>query len=165
MAKQRNYKTNFDTETEVFSKEFTDGTKIEVDVSKLPEVSRLHVLGYGITQIMNDCHSGESDLGEIIRISSNKAEDLQNGIVRARRGEGLGLGVNIEVLTKALAAVQFKGNEEQASEALSKFIPDEDDDEEVVKKKKAKLRAIRNAGVVKAKIDELQGKTLDKLLG
>jgi hypothetical protein len=164
MARERKYKTAFDVSTEIFTKSFVDGTELAVDISKLPEVSKLHIIGYGITQLMNDTHSGESDIGEIIKLSQQKAEDLANGVIRRRAGEGLGLGVNLEILTRAVAAVQFAGDEAKATEVLAKFIPSEDDDEETTKGKKARLRGIRNAGVIKAKIDELQGKNLGDLL-
>jgi hypothetical protein len=162
---ERNYKTDFNTETGIFTKTFKDDKGVlTVDVNALPDISRQYIMGYGITQILNDCHSQEKVLDDIIRISQNKAEDLMAGIIRRRAGEGLGLGVNLEILTQAVANTQLDGDLEKAKEALAKFIPGEDDDEETAKKKKSRLRAIRNFGEVRAEIDKLSGKKFEDLL-
>lgn len=165
MPRERKYTTAWDAETEIFEKRFVDGTKLEVDVSKLPEVSRQFVLGYGITQIMNDRHSGETEVAEIIKISQQTAEDLMNGVLR-RRAAGTGIGVNLDLLCKALANAEAEiESPEQARELLSKFLPEDDDDEDTIKQKKARIRAIKNYGPVKAEMDRLQGKVNPLLAG
>lgn len=162
---ERNYKTHWDDENYRFVKEFKDGAKLEVVVNDLPQAAQDYLLGYGITQVMNDCHAGAKDLDEIKRLSEQKANDLQEGVIR-RRSAGLGIGVDIEKLTKALANVKFDGDAEKAKSALAEFVPDEEaDDEDTVKAKKARLRAIRNFGAIKMELDRLEGKTIDNLLG
>lgn len=163
---KRNYETHFDPETRVFTKKFNDEneTTIRIDLNELPENAQRHVEGYGITQLENDCHAGEKSIPAMIEASRQKAEDLANGILR-RRSSGLGFGVNLEQLTQALANVQFGGDQDQAKAALAQFVPnEEEDDEELVKQKKARLRAIRNTGKVKAEIDRLNGKAPEDLL-
>lgn len=159
---ERNYTTTY--ENDVLVKEFKDGTKVEVGYNDLPEASQVHVRRYGLTQLLNDCHAGAKTLEEMIKASVQKAEDLAQGVIR-RRAAGLGLGVDLEKLTQALANVKFKGDLDKAKASLEPFIPDDEaDDEDTVKNKKARLRAIRNFGAIKMELDRLEGKSLDKML-
>ncbi len=161
---ERNYTTNWDAASQTFTKTFKNGEKLEVNVSAMPEVSKHYLMGYGITQRMNDSHSGEKDLDEIIRISKKTSDDLMNGVIRAARTGGI--GVNFELLCQAVANAEpeLGGSVEKAKELLSKLLPADDDDEDTEKEKKAKLRAVRNYGPVKAELDKLQGKTLAGIL-
>lgn len=163
---KRNYETHYDPETRVFTKKFNDEneTTITVNVGELPQNSQSYIEGYGITQIENDCHAGAKSIEEMIAASRQKADDLSQGVIR-RRSAGLGIGVDLEKLTQALANTNFSGNVDQAREALAPFVPNEDeDDEELVKQKKARLRAIRNMGEIKVEIDRINGKSTSSLL-
>ena len=160
MAREKRYSTNFDNESMVLTKELTDGRVVSVAFNDLPEVSKQYIIGYGLTQTINDCHSGEKDLDEIFRLSELKVKDLQNGDLRRR--SGLGLGVDFDLLCEAVARATPKLKDAAAAkEILSQFVPSEDDDEDTIKAKKAKIRQISSQGAVKMHLDELRGKSVD----
>jgi len=164
MARNASYSTSFNDETLTFTKEFIGGRSVVVSFDDLPQKSQNHVIAYGLRQLHNDCHSGEKDIEEIFRLTSLKASDLMEGVIRQRAGAGV--GVDIGLLAQALAAVSEKiETVEQAEEILAAMLPDtEVDDDDTIKAKKAKIRQIANVGAVKAKLDELRGKTVDDVL-
>lgn len=162
----KKYDTEFDVSSYTLTKKFKDaeGTTVQISVKDLPENARDYVVEYGIRQIMNDCHASDKTIEEAIASTKQKAEDLQNGVIRRGGGGGLGLGVNLEQLTQALANVLFGGDLDQAKAKLEPFVPTEDDDEDTTKAKKARLRKIRGMGEIKMEIDRLAGKSTASLL-
>lgn len=164
MAREKRYSTDFNDESLTLTKELTDGRTVRVSFNDLPAVSQKHIIGYGLTQLLNDCHSGETELDEIFRLSELKAKDLLAGDLRRR--SGLGLGVDFDLLCEAVARASDKiADAEAAKQILSQFIPGEDDDEDTIKQKKAKIRQIANQGSVKVHLDELRGRTVEDVLG
>lgn len=163
----KNYDTSYDPESRVYTKTFKDDpenpTIVSVALGELPGISQAYIEEYGVKQIGNDCHAGAKSMKEMIEETKRRFEDLSNGIIR-RRASGLGLGVDLDKLTQALANVMFGGDVEQAKAKLAPFVPGEEDDEELSKKKKARLRAVRNLGEVRAEIDKIDGKSAASVL-
>lgn len=163
---ERDYTTSW--EDGVWTKTFNDDpenpTVFQIKFDDLPEISQNYAKGYGLTQCINDRHAGAKSIKEKIESTRQMVEDLENGVIR-RRASGLGLGVDLEKLTEALANVNYNGDKEQAKAALANFIPDmENDDEDLVKEKKKRLRQIQNLGAVKVELDRMSGKSAEDLL-
>lgn len=163
---ERDYSTKWEDGiwTKIFNDDPENPTQFQISFEDLPTVSQEYCKGYGITQAVNDRHAGAKTMKEKIEITRQMVQDLENGVIR-RRATGLGLGVDLEKLTEALANVNFEGDQDKAKEALQQFIPDsEKDDEETVKEKKKRLRQIQNLGAIKVELDRMSGKSAEDLL-
>lgn len=167
MAKQKSYETTWNAETRSLTRMFPDAegncnqNPVVIAFDELPENVREHIIKYGMTQYTSD-KLASKDPSEYIAVSEKVAKDMLAGVLRSR--EGYGLGANLDALAEALAAVGAAGSTEEARTALARYEIQDEDDEELIKQKKARVRAIKNNGEVKAYMDKKAGKSAVDLL-
>jgi hypothetical protein len=148
MARNRLAKKVVDRETGVVRIEFTDGTKVEVNVNELSEDVRALAAFHGISQKLGDSYAGADSVDEARESAEAVRDNLLAGNWTAGR-EGGGGGVSI--LVQALfEATQHEG---RTLEDCQELVADMSDEQR---------KGLRQLPQIKANMDRIAAERAQK---